>query len=128
MASLRTVAALAGTRKFIAALLDRFTFRQLLIDMKHFMCFAKILRGILIMKQLVTGAICALAVSASGLAVADAGGIPNAAACDPGNASFCPPNGGTVPEIDGAVLPLGLGLSAALVFWMRDRRKSGKVR
>ena len=77
---------------------------------------------------------CALVLSTatfvSTAALADAGGIPNAHACNPGNASFCP-NGGSstaqVPEMDAAGLPVTLGLITSLIMWRRDRRKNSLI-
>jgi hypothetical protein len=61
---------------------------------------------------------------ASGAALADAGGIPNAHACSPGNASHCGNGGAQVPEMDVAGLPVALGLITSLIMWRRDRRKN----
>ena len=60
---------------------------------------------------------------ASGAALADAGGIPNEHACNPGNASFCS-SSAQVPEMDVAGLPVALGLITSLILWRRDRRKN----
>lgn len=62
-----------------------------------------------------------------GLAAADKGGIPNAAACNPGNASFCPErntsSAANVPEISAAGLPAALGLAATVVLLIRERKR-----
>ncbi|PLW67586.1 hypothetical protein [Pseudohalioglobus lutimaris] len=34
-----------------------------------------------------------------------------------------PPPGQSVPEIDGAMLPVALGLMSAFVLWRRDRKR-----
>lgn len=69
----------------------------------------------------------ATALSVPGLVSADQGGIPNAAACNPGNASFCredPPNNNQVPEISMSGLPVALGLAATLVLLIRERKRT----
>ena len=70
---------------------------------------------------------------ASGAALADAGGIPNEHACNPGNAVFCRDGGSggsstaQVPEMDVAGLPVVLGLLSALCVISRRRVSDGKA-